>query len=375
MPTAYRWTRQTPMTVSDGNSVIETWTHTNGRGPVSCDVEVRVGKPLDVMRFRSFSPEQIDTDITYLREAAQRLYADGTPLRRVTHCPCCDTPSDTAQPLATMYGAVYVRCDACGHAYVREQPSAAALERFFTESNELAWVYTDQASLEIRMEQVIRPKVAWVLDAYRKHRGTEPRSILDVGAGGGHFVAGCRRAGFTAHGYELNRSAVQFAAEALGVELRLGNFLDAQPVGECHDLVTLWGVLEYVPEPLGFLQAARRWLTAESGVLIVEVPRADCFSTTVQIQWTDTPVRHAVPSSHMNLFSDASLATLLERAGFRPVAAWYFGMDAYEMLVQQAKALNEPTLVSRLAPAIPGLQAALDAGRLCDDVIIAAVPG
>jgi hypothetical protein len=49
-------------------------------------------------------------------------------------------------------------------------------------------------------------------------------------------------------------------------------------------------------------------------------------------------------------------------------------MDVYELVVQLALQLGDPSAVERLAPWIPELQASLDAGRLCDDVIVAAVP-
>lgn len=374
MAPVHRWSRHSPMTWPGQSPLVETWVHTNGHGPVAHEVAVRVGKPLDVMRFRCFCREQVEADVAYLRDVAQRLYADPSRLCPVARCPCCDAATELARPFVTMYGAAYVRCGACGHVFVGRQPAREDLEQFFAGSEEVASVYTDEASLELRLRQVIVPKIDWMLDVYRRHFDRAPTSVLDVGAGAGHFVAGCQRAGLKASGLEMNASAVRFARERLGVCLRQGNFLAATPAEEAHDVVTLWGVLEYVPEPLTFLHAARRWLTSTSGLLVVEVPRADCFSTFVQAEWTDTPVRHAVPSSHMNLFSDASLATLLVRAGLRPVAAWYFGMDAYEMLVQQALASGEPALVERLAGAIPGLQSALDAGRLCDDVLLAAVP-
>jgi hypothetical protein len=84
--------------------------------------------------------------------------------------------------------------------------------------------------------------------------------------------------------------------------------------------------------------------------------------------------RHLDPTSHVNCFSDASLATALVTTGFKPVAAWYFGMDVYELVVQLALQLGDPSAVERLAPWIPELQASLDAARLCDDVIVAALP-
>ena len=80
------------------------------------------------------------------------------------------------------------------------------------------------------------------------------------------------------------------------------------------------------------------------------------------------------PTSHVNCFSDASLATALYLEGFKPIAAWYFGMDAYEMLTQMAIKMNNEGMVSELATLIPNLQASMDAVHLCDDIIVAAVP-
>lgn len=374
MAPVHRWSRHSPMTWPGQSPLVETWVHTNGHGPVAHEVAVRVGKPLDVMRFRCFCREQVEADVAYLRDVAQRLYADPSRLCPVARCPCCDAATELARPFVTMYGAAYVRCGACGHVFVGRQPAREDLEQFFAGSEEVASVYTDEASLELRLRQVIVPKIDWMLDVYRRHFDRAPTSVLDVGAGAGHFVAGCQRAGLKASGLEMNASAVRFARERLGVCLRQGNFLAATPAEEAHDVVTLWGVLEYVPEPLTFLHAARRWLTSTSGLLVVEVPRADCFSTFVQAEWTDTPVRHAVPKQPYEPLQRRLAGDTVVRAGLRPVAAWYFGMDAYEMLVQQALASGEPALVERLAGAIPGLQSALDAGRLCDDVLLAAVP-
>jgi hypothetical protein len=80
------------------------------------------------------------------------------------------------------------------------------------------------------------------------------------------------------------------------------------------------------------------------------------------------------PSTHVNCFTDASLVTALVLSGFRPVAAWYFGMDAYELLSQLALHLDDGAMMEKLAHIIPGLQHSLDSARLCDDMILACVP-
>ena len=67
------------------------------------------------------------------------------------------------------------------------------------------------------------------------------------------------------------------------------------------------------------------------------------------------------------------LSALLARTGWRPVAAWWFGLDAYELLVQLAHRLDDEGAVARLAHAVLALQPALDEARLCDDLVVCAV--
>src|SRR5439155_16173654 len=232
--------------------------------------------------------------------------------------------------------------------------------------------YTDTERLELRLAQIVKPKLDWTIETYRRQYGREPRSVLDVGAGGGHFVATCRRAGLDAEGYEVSRASRRFAQKAFGIDLRDADFL-ADADGPPGDVVPFWGLLEYTPGPRRFLGAGRRRLDTH-GLLITEVPRFDCLGSAVQRECQETVARHLDPTSHVNCFSDESLVTALLRSALRPAAAWYFGMDAYELLVQVALRLEHDGVLERLADLIPSLQACFDAARVCDDIIVAAVP-
>jgi 2-polyprenyl-3-methyl-5-hydroxy-6-metoxy-1,4-benzoquinol methylase len=226
--------------------------------------------------------------------------------------------------------------------------------------------------VELRLSQIVAPKLQWVIDQYRKHCGRDPRTVLDVGAGAGHFVEGCRRKGLNAEGYEISKASCRFAREVFGIELRNEDFLSELSTAKV-DVITFWGLLEYVPQPRQFLQAARRRLNSSEGMLVVEIPRCDCLSTAIQKEFPKTVARHMDPTSHVNCFSDASAAMALLKSGFEPKAAWYFGMDAYEVLMQLAMNAQDDQLIDRFAQLIPGLQAALDRALLCDDLIIAAI--
>lgn len=334
-------------------------------------IDVRTGKPLDVLALKGASLGEIRDYAAHLRRTAERLYRSGRPPVEVAACPCCEADAAESSAEAVVYDIPYHRCADCGHGFVRARPAPEELDAVFAESEELAAAYTDPTSVEVRLEQVVRPKLEWALGVYRGRYGRDPESAVDVGAGGGHFVAAARRAGIAAEGYELSKASRRFARETFGVELRADDFLAAEP--EPAGLVTFFGLLEYTPQPLRFLEAARRRLDPRDGLLVVEVPRLDCLGTEVQKRFPETVARHLDPTSHVNCFSDDSLAAALERSGFRPAAAWYFGMDAYELAVQLGLLLGEEAF-PQLAEALLPLQPALDAARLCDDLILAAVP-
>ncbi|MGE0392418.1 MAG: class I SAM-dependent methyltransferase [Vicinamibacterales bacterium] len=367
------WRRVTDLAPPEG-SIREIWQMVDGdsgRVIESYPVQVRRGKPFDVLRSAGTNLRSLSGYADVARRAAHALYAS-VPGRHVERCPCCAADARTHPAFSEVYGATYRRCPDCRHVYVNPQPSVDALTTMFATADDFAREYTNADELEFRLREIIAPKLSWAREVYSTVYGCDLASVLDVGAGGGHFVAGCRRAGLTAEGIEINTAAASFASRALNVSLHNIDFLTAPAVGR-FDLVTLWGVLEYVPEPGQFVRRACEAMS-DRGLLVVEVPRADCLSTAVQREFPDQVWRHMSPATHVNLFSDASLATLLRAQGLRPVAVWTFGMDAYELVTQLATTLADQSALERLARVIGPLQQFIDSEDAGDDLLVAAVP-
>lgn len=362
------WVRQTPVTATPATSWRETWS----RGDISFDLDVTFGKPLDVMALKGSDLNEIRSYGKFLAETAERLYAPDAVQERLTQCPVCAHPADKATEGLRVFGIAYMRCAVCGHGFVRERASDAVMKTLFAESEEHSGIYIDKDAAKTRVEQIVAPKLEWVTDIYRQHVGRQATSVVDVGAGGGHFVSAALQAGLDAEGFELSRESRRFAQEAFSVALRDDNYLASSPL--VKDIVTYWGLLEYVSSPPAFMRAARQRLEPGKGLLVVEVPRFDALATIVQAVNPTGVARHMDPTSHINCFSDLSLITSFVDAGFRPVAAWYFGLDAYELLVQSALMSGVDNVLGRCAPMMARVQQALDFGRLCDDIIVAAVP-
>jgi len=346
----------------------------NGKELAAHDLLVRKHKPVDLQKFKRESLGELRAYADGLKHSAQRMYGQGSACAKLERCPCCAAPTAETDACLAIFGVDYLRCPQCGHAFVHRQPSKDALTEEFTESESLSATYVDRDSCEERLRQVVAPKLNWLRETFYECHKRQAASVVDVGAGGGHFVEMSRRGGMDAMGFELSEASRRFARAAFGLELLPGDFLQAQVPQNGVDCLTFWGVLEYVPNPGAFLQRAKRWLHPREGLVVLEVPRYDCLGTAILRQFPNTVYRHMEPTSHVHCFSDASVANLLHDAGLAPVAAWYFGMDVHELLTQQALALDDPGFVERFSHLSGPLQAMLDTHCCCDDVIIAARP-
>ena len=107
--------------------------------------------------------------------------------------------------------------------------------------------------------------------------------------------------------------------------------------------------------------------------MIASAPHWDSLSTAVQTLFSNSVVRHLDPLGHMHIFTDGSLATAFELAGFVPVAAWYFGMDIYELFTQLAMLVDE-RIIRFGRELIPALQSTIDRGRMSDSIVLAGKP-
>ncbi len=102
-----------------------------------------------------------------------------------------------------------------------------------------------------------------------KHR---LKRVLDVGCGSGEFLNFARAAGCETYGLDLNAAAAEKArAKGHVVFEQLLHKLDENSTGGRFDLITLFQVLEHVPDPVGVLKEARRLLNT-GGYISIAVP-------------------------------------------------------------------------------------------------------
>jgi 2-polyprenyl-3-methyl-5-hydroxy-6-metoxy-1,4-benzoquinol methylase len=140
---------------------------------------------------------------------------------------------------------------------------------------------------------------------------------LDVGCGAGHYLLeALRRGAIHMTGIdpalgtlELVRQQVEALGQIDRVTLVHGEFPQVRPSG-AFDFAIVVGVLDYVAEPLAFLQALR---AAVRGTSIVTFPSR---------HWLFGPLRrlrHWSRGGNVHFYNEASIRLLCERAGFSSV--------------------------------------------------------
>lgn len=367
------WYSVCPMQVSIGSHT-ETWISrdNNDNEQRSYEVNVRLGKALDVTSLKETVVQNFAKEAKYHKSTREALF-NSRELDKVDYCPICSFSVDNSQFRLNVYGGRYHQCSICSHCFLVARPSEATLKTFYATDSHYSSTYVDRKSLETRVKEVAAPKVEWVMEQFELIHGRKPASILDIGAGGGHFVYASRQMGLDAKGIETSERSREFCKQHFGFELEAVDFSQDWKRFSDVDIITFWGLIEHVPNPLSLLELAYKTLSGRDTLVVASAPHWDSFSTAVQSLFPNSIVRHLDPLGHLHIFTNSSLATAFELSGFAPVAAWYFGMDAYELFTQLAMSKNEK-VTGFSGEWLSNLQSAIDKGRLSDSIVLAGRP-
>jgi SAM-dependent methyltransferase len=151
------------------------------------------------------------------------------------------------------------RCERCGYVFDNPRPTLQAVVAFYSQAGK----YDSWLKEEGNRDELWRRR----LRILKRHRNSG--SLLDVGTGTGQFLAIAREC-FTVVGTEVSESAVRVARERYGLNVVQGRIEGIQ-LDSGFDVITLYHVLEHVPDPLSTLRRCRELLNPH-GILVVAVP-------------------------------------------------------------------------------------------------------
>lgn len=211
------------------------------------------------------------------------------------------------------YHREIVRCAHCGHLlstyevdsqalyagdYVNANYSQDGIDGSFERIIALDPSQSDNAG---RVERV---------SAFASEHFSEPnreRKLLDVGSGLGVFVYGMKAQGWDLTALDPDPRAVEHARTVIGAKAIMADFMHVSDIG-VFDVITFNKVLEHVLDPIPMLAKAKTHLQP-GGFIYIEVPDGERAGE-------DGPGREEFFIDHLHIFSPASLAILIQRAGF-----------------------------------------------------------
>jgi SAM-dependent methyltransferase len=133
--------------------------------------------------------------------------------------------------------------------------------------------------------------------------------LLDIGCSTGLFINLLRQTGtWEVRGIEPSEYAVKIARENYKLDVYNGSLSDANYPTAYFDVVTLWDVLEHLPDPSGTLEEISR-ITKPQGHLVIRVPNYDSLDAKIfGAEWAGLDLPR-----HYYVFSKNNIHRIFER--------------------------------------------------------------
>lgn len=226
-------------------------------------------------------------------------------------CPVCSKNSYTQWGAVNNY--VIRQCLDCGLGVTSPFPEPGVLVEVNQETYPVARRIEAYRSRQHYFEKRYRRQ----LGAIRKFKA-EGR-LLDIGCNIGMFLNEAAKAGYAVTGVELNSECAEYARKSSGLEVYSDYLEEIAFQTESFDVVTMYDVLEHIPDMASMLAEVKRILKP-GGLLVIQSPNLRSLMAAI----TGSSWSWLSPPDHIYHFTPGALSLLLEHCGYsvRQLNTW-----------------------------------------------------
>lgn len=229
-------------------------------------------------------------------------------LENLTACPVCQSSSFTPYLQVKDYTVSkdtfkIVRCQQCQFLFTNPRPFAQNLGSYYKSDDYISHTNQSHNPVHLVYKLARTQTLKWKYNLIKKFN---PATLLDYGCGTGHFLNYCASKGMQASGFEPDAPARTIAA-AKGVPV----LPSTQQVNKQWDVITLWHVLEHIPDVNRVMDWLYKHITTH-GKLIVALPNPESYDARHFKQYW---AAYDVPR-HLSHFTKKTFTLLAERHHF-----------------------------------------------------------
>lgn len=250
-------------------------------------------------------------------------------LFKIISCPLCS--SNNATEKYFIDGFRYNLCKICESIYVNPCPNLEVIESLYRDG--IYDVYQDKLvrnSSGIRNNILDLRKISQIEKIVFK---TKSKCILDVGCGSGSFLSNCASRGWSITGLDPSNESSIIAKNKYKIDIAVLDFDSYEPQKK-FDVITFWGVLEHMTDPIGAITKAYQLLN-KNGILVFEVPSADCFMSHYIEKYNFSPTRYIESARHNIFFSKKIIEQYAADTGFIIELLESNGLDLQTILLEE----------------------------------------
>ena len=239
------------------------------------------------------------------------------------HCPVCG--SIDKKELFIKWGFRIVDCNNCEHVYVENQVKESFLAELYATSN------VDEKFQERSLDSNLFKFEILLYNKYLQFiqkTFNKDESLLDIGAGDGKFIEFVNTfSNYKLSAMEFSEKSSEFIKSIVGENNYYNTAVSKTNFnGKKFKIITLWSVMEHLPNPLVELSKCKEILDND-GIIIAQMP--NFYSRALKIFGIRNPTIN--PRSHLQYFSYNSFERLAHNAGFE-IEAYFQELPVIDLM-------------------------------------------
>ena len=283
---------------------------------------------------------------------------------------CQNCSNKTLKPLFKSFGIIYLNCSTCGHLNGKYNNTDNFSKNLYQGHLNKNYSINYLKDFNSRVKNIYLPKVAFL----KKVIGSDIK-VLDIGAGGGHFLKALEINKIQGKGLESSTILCES-----GNKFLKNNKITRVNTNEIHsiinrtnaDCISLIGVLEHLSHPQNLIDSFNN---SNANYLFISVPT---FSFSV---FLENAMKEIFPrqlsGGHTHLYTEESLNYLAKKNKLKNIAEWWFGADIADLFrsIFIKSKMSKNSLYNKkfnhlVYKYLDQLQAVLDRNKVCSEVHI-----